>query len=221
MNIRKDSLVNGQVYHVFNRSIAKYTIFNGRGDYMRFIEMLSLYRHQNFPYCYSRFKILSNDFQNQFLLGVEKENKHLVEIIAFCVMPTHFQFVLRQVSNDGISKFMAKVLNSYAKYFNAEHARSGPLFEGHFKSVLIKDDIQLLHITRYVHLNPVSAGIINSPEEWEYSSYVNYLNPERPGIITPILDLKPEKYQKFVNDQISCQRELSKIKALLIDNYSG
>lgn len=221
MQIRKNPLVNDEIYHIFNRSIAKYIIFNTSNDYSRIIEMISFYRHKNSPCCYSKFKLYQKSFQDQVLINLEKDNNHLVEIIAYCIMPTHFHFILKQMVDDGISKFMAKVSNSYTKYFNTEHTRSGPLYEGHFKNILVKDDAQLLHLTRYVHLNPVSAGIINKPEDWEYSSYNDFLSPSPTSVVAQTLDIKPEKYQKFVEDQISYQRQLSKIKSLLIDNYAG
>ena len=87
--------------------------------------------------------------------------------------------------------------------------------------ILVKNDEQLLHLTRYLHLNPVTAKIVDRPEEWEFSSFNEYLEKES-GVqsiceFKDLLDINPSQYRKFVNDQISYQRELAKIKKLLID----
>ena len=70
---------------------------------------------------------------------------------------------------------MRRLLNSYTRYFNEKIKRKGPLWEGRFKKVLVNSDEQLLHLTRYVHLNPVSAGIVEKPEDWPCSSYREYI----------------------------------------------
>ncbi len=218
MNNRKTPLVTNQTYHIFNRSIGGLKIFNKPEDYNRFIGMLALYRYQNLTYSYSKFESFSESFQNQVLDHLQAENKYLVEIIAYCVMPNHFHLILKQVTTDGITQFMSRISNSYAKYLNAEQNRLGPLFEGHFKNIEIKNDNYLLHLTRYIHLNPTSAWLAIKPEDWQYSSYKEFLHPTKTGLITPVLDITPTKYQQLMDDQVTYQRQLAKIKSLLIDD---
>jgi len=139
-------------------------------------------------------------------------------------MPTHIHLVLKQVVDNGISKFMAKVLNSYSRYFNCRHHRKGHLFEGKFKNVLVKDDEQMLHLTRYFHLNPTTAGLVKKPEDWFHSSYSEYIGKNKEDSICDfkeIISIKPAQYRKFVHDRIDYQKKLSLIKHLLIDDYSG
>ena len=139
-------------------------------------------------------------------------------------MPTHIHLVLKQLVNSGVSSFMNILLNSFARYFNLSHNRHGPLWESRFKNVLIETDEQLLHLTRYVHLNPTSAGLVELPNEWNYSSYLEYLGERSSkGICNweGILEIQPNNYQKFVNGRTSYQRSLSQIKHLLIENYTG
>lgn len=223
MNIRKDPLVNGEYYHIFSRSIAKYVVFNDNEDYTRFLELLTLYRFVDFNYKYSTFKNLQLINQRAVIDSLIKRSDVLVEIVAQSPMPTHIHLVLKQIADDGISKYMAKVLNSYTKYFNARHRRIGPLWEGHFKNVLVKTDEQLLHLTRYAHLNASSAGLVDNPFDWEYSSLKEYCEEVPNGIcqFKDIIDMSPQKYKKFVLDQKSYQRSLSIIKNILIDNYTG
>ena len=90
-------------------------------------------------------------------------------------MPTHIHFVIEQKEKNAISFFMRKLLNSYAKYFNFKNHRKGPLWESRFKHVACETDEQLLHLTRYVHLNPVYHGFVEHPIEWKHSSFGDYV----------------------------------------------
>lgn len=220
--IRKDSLINGEVYHIYTRSIAKFVIFNDDFENDRIIKLMNYYRYQDFRHKFSQFHGFSKQFQNSLIDKLKKQNELLVDIIAFCIMPTHIHLILKQVADDGISKYMARVLNGYSRYFNTKHQRLGPLWSGRFKSVLINDDDQLLHLTRYIHLNPTSAGLVKKPEEWKYSSYLEYIGEEL-GVCNchDLIVINPEQYKNFVNDRIDYQKQLSMIKYLTIDDYSG
>lgn len=224
MNIRKDTLVSGQYYHIFSRSISKYIIFNDVDDYNRFFELISLYRFTDFNYKYSVFKKLQLNNQETIINLFNKQNNVSVEIIAYCIMPTHVHLLLKQNVDNGISIFISKVLNSYTRYFNTRHHRNGPLWESHFKNVLVKNDEQILHLTRYIHLNPTSASLVKNPEDWRFSSYLEYINSDlTQGICNfgGLFDLNSTQYRKFVNDRKSYQRDLAIIKSILIDDYSG
>lgn len=145
----------------------------------------------------------------------------LVQIIAYCVMPTHIHFALKQLKDAGISLFMGNIQNSYARYFNIKYNRKGPLWESKFKAKRVNNDEQLLHLTRYIHLNPVTAGIVDNPADWAASSYAEYLkiNKEEKGMCeySELIDFDPDKYKEFVDDRISYQRELAEIKHLICD----
>lgn len=225
MDIRKDELVIGHFYHIFNRSISKYIIFNDEDDFNRFYELLSLYRFIDFNYKYSIFKQLQVFNQKAIIGSLTKQNNVFVEIVAYCIMPTHIHLILKQNVDDGISAFISKVLNSYTRYFNVKHHRIGPLWEGHFKNVLVKDDEQILHLTRYIHLNPTSAKLVEKVEDWNFSSYIDYIDSEKTNgtfcSFENLFDFTPAQYRKFVNDRKSYQQELSLIKNILIDDYSG
>lgn len=222
MQIRKDKLVNNQIYHIYSRSIAKFVIFNNQNEYSRMLNIIKLYRHVNFNYKYSRFIELEPQNQKSIIDNLEKEKDHLVEIIAYCLMPTHIHLILKQVANQGISIFMGKILNCYSRYFNVKHGRIGPLWSGRFKNVLIDNNEQLLHLTRYIHLNPTSANLVNNPKDWQYSSYHEYINNIL-GICNfkSLIDIEPEGYKKFVNNRKDYQQQLSMIKSIIIDDYSG
>jgi putative transposase len=135
-------------------------------------------------------------------------------------MPTHIHFLLQQLVENGISIFMRNILDSYTRFFNIRHNRKGPLWEGRSKKVLAKTNEELLHFTRYIHLNPVTAYLVDKPEDWEASSYREYIGLEVEDRICnyeDVLEINPRTYKEFVEDRISYQRELAKIKHLLCE----
>jgi len=221
-DMRKDLLAVGEVYHIFVKSIADYTVFNNEDEFSRMLKLITYYRFKN----YLRFsdflelKIVQKEGLNNAFNIVSKDKEKLVQVVAYCLMPTHIHLVLKQLNESGVSNFMRKVLDGYTRYFNTIHKRKGPLWESKFKNVLVDNDEQLIHLTRYIHLNPVTAFIVDKPEDWIRSSYKEYLkNSSKHPLcqFRDILEVKPSSYRKFVKDQISYQRELGKIKKLLLD----
>lgn len=222
---RKNLLVPDEVYHVFNKSIAGYKVFNDEKDFTRIQQMFRYYQHQDPPTRFSHF-INSHEVRSSGVTAplkvLSEETTKAVQIIAYCVMPTHIHLVLKQLTENGVSTFMSKVLNSFTRYFNEKHKRKGPLWEGRFKNVQVNSDDQLLHLTRYVHLNPVTAYLCERAEDWNPSSYHEYVGEIPQGdrfcSYEGLLDIAPKSYKRFVQDQIGYQRELAGIKSLLVDN---
>lgn len=225
IQIRKDRLENNYYYHIYSRSIAKYIIFNDDSEFSRIVELFSLFQFANFDYEFSKFFRLTDKEKNGILTKLKEKNDKIVEIISYCIMPTHFHLILKQVSNDGISKYVSRSLNSYSRYFNTKHKRIGPLWSGRFKNVLVEDDEQLHHLTRYIHLNPTSAGLVEKPEDWMHSSYLEYIDKSGDKFsicdFREVIDIKPKSYVKFVNDQKGYQRKIGIIKSLIIEDYTG
>lgn len=213
-NMRKDLLVEGEIYHIFSKSIANFIVFNNDLEFSRMLEAIHYYEIENPAIRFSDFIELHKD------TGEYADKDKLVEIIAYCLMPTHLHLILKQLKEKGISVFMSTILNSYSRYFNLKHNRKGPLWESRFKNVLVETDEQLLHLTRYLHLNPVTAYLVNKPEEWTYSSYKEYLTANNNLKICnycKFLDIKPVSYKIFIDDRISYQRELAEIKSLILE----
>ncbi|EKD56578.1 MAG: hypothetical protein ACD_58C00145G0001 [uncultured bacterium] len=215
--MRKNELSNGYYYHIMNKSIAGYTIFNSDFGCIRFINTLTYYLKDNPDLSYAHFLKLSAVDQSIFL------NKHnakdgIVDILAYCLMPTHFHLILKQLVNKGVSRYVANILNSYTRYFNIKHNRKGPLWQGKFKNVLVESDEQLIHLTRYIHLNPVTSNLVDDPKDWEFSSYKEYINETDSKLCNfDILDIKQGAYKRFVLSQKNYQRELHLIKKQIIE----
>ena len=221
--MRKEPLVTGEVYHVFTKSIAGYRIFNNDVEFSRMLNVICYYQRQKLELKFSDFIRSANVKTKHFPLRKWEsgDEEKLVEIIAYCLMPTHIHLILKQLKENGISTFMRKILDSYTRYFNTKHKRKGPLWEGKFQNVLVKTDEQLLHLTRYIHLNPVTAYLVDKPEDWPMSSYQEYLSNISNSRISKydgILDIEPKDYQKFVADRIGYQRELTKIEDLFLED---
>lgn len=210
---RKVFLATGEIYHIFNRGSEKRNTFLQMRDYDRFIKTFYYYQFSGNKPKFSFF----NKSQLNFSKPISKE-KHL-EIIAYCLMPNHFHMLVKQLSDSGIAHFIQQVCNSYSKYFNIKYRRVGPLWQNRFKAVRIENDEQLMHVSRYIHLNPVVARITKDINKYSWSSYSEYLLA--PMICQPaiVLDLFQNKddYKKFVLAQIERGIELEILKHNLFD----
>lgn len=218
-------MVTGEIYHVMNKSIEGYKIFNRPEDYQRMIWLLRYFSLWKPPMKFSFFLERSPDVQRDgFEATVNKlasEEGQLVQIIAYCLMPSHIHVVVKQLQKNGIVNFLRNSLNGYARYFNTKYKRKGTLWMSRFKNVLVDTDEQLLHLTRYIHLNPVTAGIVSSADDWLYSSYKEYV--ARKSVSHPftqndnLFDMTPRKYRAFVEDHADFQRQLAVIKHQILE----
>lgn len=216
-------LVTDEIYHVLNRGIASQPIFQDKRDYTRALQTLFFYQNQKQPLRYAKFLTLSRAQRLEILERLAKEKQFLVEIIVYCLMPNHFHLMLRQLVENGVSKFMANFANSYTRYLNTKYKRYGPLFQGKFKAIRVETDEQLLHLSRYIHLNPYSSYVVKTLEDLEnypFSSLPEYLgktinNYCAKGIVLD--DFKKSSYKKFVFDQADYQRKLEEIKHLVLE----
>lgn len=216
-------LVTREIYHIFNRSVGGQPIFVDNRACSRAIELINFYRFLRPSIRYSHYNRLSKEQKLNFWDGLVKNHVNQVEILAFCLMPNHFHFVLRQSADTGIIKFMNNFQNSYARYFNTKFDRYGSLFQARFKSVHIETDAQLLHVVRYVHLNPLTSFVLKDKSElknYPWSSFKEYLTLISHCVETKtVLDLSYnlDKFEEFTFDQLSYQRELNEIKHLALE----
>jgi len=224
MPSRPTPLVSQQIYHVFNRGIDGRITFSTKREYKRMINLINYYRHVNRTVSYSRFLELTDDIERD-LVDKFSDNLEAVDIISFCLMPNHFHLLLKQLTENGIQKFLGDLQNSYTRYFNIKNKRKGQLFLGQFKAVLIESETQLLHVSRYIHLNPYSAEVVKSFEEllvYPWSSLPEYLTADKSGICQKSEILFPfknniEKYCQFLFDQKDYQRKLKSLDYLMLD----
>ena len=221
--MRKIVFANNEIYHILNRSIEQRPIFTNKREYNRALITLNFYRFKNPPLRLSKALLLENQKREEFFQGFKQESTKLVEIISYCLIPNHFHFLLKQKANNGIPKFASNFTNSYTRYFNTKHKRIGPLFQGIFKAIWIENDEQLIHVSRYIHLNPVVSFIVKEEhlDTYPWSSLPEYLGSQKEKICDKeiILGLFPskEKYRKFIHDQIDYAKKLEAIKHLILE----
>ena len=224
MGYRKHPIFTDQIYHVFNRGIAKSPIFFEKRDYQHFLEVTNFYRFSSPNLRFSYYNRLEQNSRSLFLKELEEKGPKQVNIYAFCLIPNHFHFVMKESKDDGIRKFISNLQNSYAKYINTKMKRTGSLFQEMFKAERIESDEQLIHTVRYVHLNPYTSFLVkelNQLRNYPWSSFNSYLDKNSfsfldTDFINSFYKTK-EIFLSFTLDQADYQRRLSEIKHLTLD----
>lgn len=150
---RKDLLIwqAGMYYHIYNRGVSKSTLFREPTNYLFVLEKIQKYRKAN-----------------------------NITVIAYCLMPNHYHFLLRQDGDQAAGNVPQSVFNSYSKAYNLKYGHSGTLFEGRFRAKPIQAKGHLLHLCRYIHGNPVKDGLVADPADWPWSNYLEWIG-ERNG----------------------------------------
>lgn len=224
MPYRKFPLIPGEMYHVFNRSVARQPVFINRWDFERAINLIDYYRYFRPPLRFSHFNRLPIAQKDMYLSKLSEKYKSHITIFAFCLMSNHFHFLLREEQEGGISTFMRNFQNSYGKYFNTKYDRSGAVFQSMFKAIHIETEEQLIHVARYIHLNPYTAQLIRQItqlDKYRWSSFPYYCHGHENSFVntTYMIQLfsSLQAFQQFTYDQAHYQRQLNRIKHLTFD----
>lgn len=222
MPIRTVPLSNGEFYHIYNRGTARQPTFLNRKDYVRFYLTISYYRFSNPPVRLSHLLKQPKETRNSLLVDLENTGKKLVELISFVFIPNHFHFLLRQVKEDGISRFVSKTINSYTRFFNTKYDRDGALFKGAFQAVHVDNEDQLIHLNRYIHINPTTSFVIRESELFSYpwSSLPDFLKGSSTLVdVEPVLSHSSSinAYKKFILDQLDYAKKLKEIENLTLE----
>ncbi len=209
--MRKTKFQIGEYYHIFNRGVDKRDVFIDDKDYIRFIR--SMREFNDIKITGSLYKKKNLEKKGVELpIGSSTPQRPLVEIICYSLLPNHYHFLLKQLQEDGIIKFLHKLGTGYSNFFNFKYKRSGSLFEGRFEDIHVKTDEYLIYLSGYINGNPEIHKIVKA-EDWPWSSYLDYLNL-RDGTLCSkniILDdfKNIDEYKKYVNTVI---RESAQIK---------
>jgi putative transposase len=150
-----------------------------------------------------------------------KINKYLSPIAvvaAYCLMPNHYHLLIHLKTED-LPQAMLQLAMSYTKSFNKVYRRSGHLFQGRYQCKLVNDQKYLDHLTRYIHANPVSAGLVQRPEDWDHSSYREYIGLEPADFINPnlVYDLWDPTAQMPISQKQSLYKDYVE-EMILINN---
>lgn len=176
-----------EIRHTLNRGVDKRVIFLDDQDKFRFVHDLFEFNDEEWVnttfYRFNKF----NDIASRNIK--RRPRKLLVDIHAFCLMPNHYHLLLSPRIEGGIPLFMKKLNMGYAKYFNEKYDRSGALFEGRYKSVLVTKEAHFIHLPYYIHFNPLDLEMpgwrdgeiknykaaIGFLENYRWSSHLDYL----------------------------------------------
>src|SRR6056297_2121196 len=160
------------IYHVVLRGINKQTIFQEEEDKEHFLVSLDQYR---------------------------KECGY--QLLAYCLMGNHIHLLMK-TENEAIGQIFRRIGASYVYWYNKKYDRTGHLFQGRFKSEVVETDEYLKAVLRYIHQNPITAGLVSTPEEFVWSSYREYigLNDEQYVDKDAILFLFEEDKEKAVSE---------------------
>lgn len=168
----------GAFYHIVSRGVKKLPIFLGDTDFEDYLFLLERYL-----------------------------NEYNVVLYAYCLMDNHIHLLV-ETPKANISRFVKVLHGTHAQRFNIRHNSKGHIFESIFTSILVDKDNYLLEVSRYIHLNPVRANIVDLPEEYKWSSFKYYLEPDSKPAWLRIEDIlqyfngSTNKYKEFVYEGI-------------------
>ncbi|MBN2549366.1 MAG: transposase [Anaerolineales bacterium] len=167
----------GGVYHVFNRGSHRVSIFHEPENYI-------------------------------FVLRKIKQHQQELNLtlLAYCLMPNHYHFLIRQDGDQPARLLSQRVFNSYSKAYNKRYQHSGTLFEGPYRVRPVLESAHLLHLCRYIHANPVKDGLVKQPGNWPYSNYLEWVG-QRDGSLVDRTFVQahfaqPGQYVEFVEDYL-------------------
>lgn len=160
-------------YHITNRGDDRKPIYKSEKDYRKFLEYIN-----------------------------RAKDKHKFYLYAYCLLTNHYHLLI-ETTLANISKIMHHINGSYTTYYNIKRNRSGHLFQGRYKSIVVDKDSYFLELSRYIHLNPVRVKIVDSPEKYRWSSYKAYLSRKDDNCIdkervNKVLTINPTEYKSFV-----------------------
>jgi putative transposase len=147
MPYRQTRFLTNEFYHLYNRGVDRTPVFFSRDNYRYFMGLLE-----------------------------NKAARNSILITAYCLMPNHFHLLVRPNLDHAVNRFLNGLLESYVQGINVERQRTGPLFQGRTKATHVARDDYLSHVARYIHLNPVAAGLVVRPQDWPYSNYATVLS---------------------------------------------
>lgn len=220
MSGRNHFFLTNNIYHVYNKTIEQKRIFDDQEICKKFLDILTYYRSSQSLLRYSNFQNLSSELKIQYEKKIFDGRTYRISILSYCLMPTHFHLLIKQKQENGISFFISQILNSFTRYQNIKNERVGPIFLHPFKSKYIQTEEQLKHVSRYIHLNPFSSGIVKEKTELEYyswSSFGHYLSQKNDSIseikfILSLFNNDKTRYKKFVLDNAEHQKTLEYCK---------
>jgi len=146
MRCKKEEFVEGAYFHIYNHSVENTLLFKGTDDYLYFL-------HKIKP------KIIA----------------YPASVFAYCLMPNHFHFLLRQDEDKPVYRIFNDLNNSYVQHYNKKYSRKGHLYQGPLQHKKVKNENYLISLCQYIHYNPQKAGLVDHLSDWKYSNYPEWI----------------------------------------------
>ena len=169
----------GKYYHFYNRSNNNETVFK---------------EERNYRFFTGRYRLLMSE---------------LVTTLAYCLMPTHFHFIIKVEAKDSalLKKRVASLLSGYTKSINKEYLRHGSLFQPRSKAKEVDDESYLITLFSYVHQNPIRSNLVKRLEDWKYSSYRELAGYDRSSFVDEAFLKKyftsPNEFRKYSEEIVT------------------
>jgi putative transposase len=207
-------------HHIYNRGSGKMDIFKDTQDFLNFQKRLKIVLNAE-----SQIEPIHQPVKPippRRSLQISPLPNGSFTIIAYCLMPNHFHFLIRQNTDIPVSNLISKLCSSYGRYFNKKYERVGGLFQDQFKSIIVDNDQYFLWLSAYIHRNPIMADLVQNLNDYSYSSYLNYLELRSEtlvdtSLILGLLNNKPEAYEKFVLQNFEKVKPGKDLEYLLLD----
>ena len=223
MSIRRQPLITGHMYHIYNRGVDKRDIFSDKSDIYRFIESIKEFNREDKIVSLANLRKSKRNLEIEAKPLSQAKEEPLVELIAYCLNPNHFHFILKQSADNGITNFMKKLQGGYTYYFNVKNSRSGSLFQGVFKSQLINNENYYNKLIGYVNKNYLIHSIPENKKDLVFSGDYEYENnkfniiSKKEGENTLNTFGGLNKFKKHCDEIVSIIREERGRKSLLED----
>ncbi|MBN2146163.1 MAG: transposase [Anaerolineales bacterium] len=160
---------------------------------------------------------------DNYHFALRRIKKYLIELnltlIAYCLMPNHFHFLIRQNGDQPAGMLVQRAFNSYSKAYNKRYQHSGTLFEGNYRVKAVVQTTHLLQLCRYIHANPVKDGLVAKPADWPYSNYQEWVGTRAGTLIdrefVALHFPTPAEYAKFVLEYLRTRNLPPEVSAYL------
>ncbi|MGD8398482.1 MAG: transposase [Anaerolineae bacterium] len=181
MPAKRPGYVTGGHYHLYNRGAHRLSLFREETNYLFVLRKMK-------AYC----------------------GALALVPIAYCLLPNHYHFLIRQDGDQPAGLLPQRIFNSYSKAYNKRYDHSGTLFEGQYKVKMVEQDGYLLHLCRYIHANPAIHGLVHDVGAWPYSNYLEWIG-ERAGTLVDRGFVQAhfgtaDRYRAFVAEYLATRR---------------
>ena len=213
--MRKVQFNKKEHYHIYNRGVDKRKFIMDEEDLERFLESMAEF-NTALP--------IGSIYENSFVKKSQNAQlgssaSKLVNFVCYCINPNHYHFILEQLEENSISKFMHRLGTGYTNYFNKKYERSGTLFQGAFKAIHIDSNEYLLHLSAYINLNRRAHKLGSEASKSSWEEYIKNGLEESGKFCNKDIILKQfknkENYREFAEaslEDIIARKDMEKLR---------